>query len=645
MQDLSGMPAFGPVRIEKVSRHPEDRLGGGGSSGSGGRNWLMQGESAARHWAPPQVDAVGLELDFRVMEVPTLARRLETPVRSALLPLRRPLMRPGVGPAKLQLSVQVQGWKFSAPVESALGASAAELGKKAFSAEEHLQAILQPRTEKPTRQKPPAEAVLLKERLLTLLQPPLENWFAGKQIELPFKPFQYQMEGIAFLMPRPGALLADEMGLGKTMQAIVSLRLLLQAGDVRRALIVCPKPLVPNWLNELKLWAPDVPVEVIGGEAVARKVAWTVSKSPVKLVNYELLTRDAELLTDAQTRFDLVILDEAQRIKNEVNKTAEVVRSIERNRSWALTGTPIENRPADLINIWKFVHPGELPSDTPVKELARLTRDSILRRVKEEVMKDMPPKLIRDFPLELAPAQREAYELAEKEGIVHLNDLGETITVQHVFELVMRLKQICNFDPRTGQSAKLDQLQADMAEVAESGRKAIIFSQWVEPLEILAGQLREFGPLLYHGKVPQRERQNVLQSFKEDPDKHVILMSYGTGSVGLNLQFSNYVFLFDRWWNPAVEDQAINRAHRIGQKSTVFVKRFVTQNTIECRICEVLEHKRQLFESIIAQNGPPLSMGLTEEEIFGLFRLKPKAKKGPATVSPNRISQGLEDRC
>jgi len=223
-------------------------------------------------------------------------------------------------------------------------------------------------------------------------------------------------------------------------------------------------------------------------------------------------------------------------------------------------------------------------------------------------MKDLPPKQVHDVYLELAPGQREAYDLAEKEGIVHLNDLGDTITVQHVFELVMRLKQICNFDPRTRQSAKLDQLTSDMAEVAESGRKAIIFSQWVEPLEVLAQHLKEFGPLLYHGKVPHSQRQNVLADFKNDPTKHVILMSYGTGSVGLNLQFANYVFLFDRWWNPAVEDQAINRAHRIGQKSTVFVKRFVTENTIECRICEVLEHKRRLFEEIIAQNGPPASL-------------------------------------
>ena len=194
-----------------------------------------------------------------------------------------------------------------------------------------------------------------------------------------------------------------------------------------------------------------------------------------------------------------------------------------------------------------------------------------------------PPELSGTRP-DLTPAQREAYDRAEREGVVPLNALGETITVQHVFELVMRLKQICNFDPLTGESAKLERLLADMEEVAASGRKALVFSQWVEPLQVLAAALAPYNPLQYHGKVPQSERTPTLDRFRSDPDRHVLLMTYGCGSVGLNLQFTNYVFLFDRWWNPAIEDQAINRAHRLGQKETVFVKRFICQNTIEGRM-------------------------------------------------------------
>jgi SNF2 family DNA or RNA helicase len=326
-------------------------------------------------------------------------------------------------------------------------------------------------------------------------------------------------------------------------------------------------------------------------------------------------------------RFDVVVLDEAQRIKNRDSKTAQVVRALHRDRSWALTGTPIENKPDDLVNLFAFIDPDRIPPETPAKRLPHFTGDCILRRTKDDVLTDLPPKTVRDAYLELTPAQRDAYVLAEKEGIVRLNALGDTVSVQHVFELVMRLKQICNFDPLTGHSAKLEQLQADLAEVADSGRKAIVFSQWVEPLEFLAEALRSVGPLQFHGRVPAGQRQAVLDQFKRDPTKHVILMSYGTGSVGLNLQFTNYVFLFDRWWNPAVEDQAINRAHRIGQKEPVFVTRFVTQNTIEGRIAEVLERKRQLFNELIEQNGPPPSLGLTEEEVFGLFDIQARPRR------------------
>src|SRR5205823_150997 len=446
-----------------------------------------------------------------------------------------------------------------------------------------------------TRILPTGDTLLFKDRLLYLLQPPVESMFVGKREAVPFPPYPYQLEGIAFLMPRHSALLADEMGLGKTIQTILALRLLLQAGLVRRALLVCPKPLVFNWCRELRSWAEDLPFEVIGGSLAARRAAWRVSSAPLKIVNYEVLTRDAEVVDDDGVYFDLVILDEAQRIKNRESKTSQATRCLRRSRSWALTGTPIENRPEDLVNLFAFLDEGRIPADAPSSDLPRLTADCILRRVKEEVMADMPPKIVQDVVLELTPAQRAAYDRAESEGIVHLNELGDTVTVQHIFELVMRLKQICNFDPLTGQSAKLEQLLADMAEVADSGRKAIVFSQWVEPLDVIARALAPVGPLLYHGKVPHRERQPLLERFKSDPSKHVILMSYGTGSVGLNLQFTNYVFLFDRWWNPAVEDQAINRAHRIGQRQPVFVTRFVTPETIEGRIAEVLEKKRQLF--------------------------------------------------
>jgi SNF2 family DNA or RNA helicase len=583
----------------------------------------------------PGVQPIDLGLAVEAVVPPRFQRGLQVGVREARLLTAPPWVRT-LG--KLQLEVSTVGWRFPAPPESSPSQPQPvqpELGQGLQTLPLPQQPVagalgLSEKDKKTTRLKPPGEVAVFKDRLLYLLQPPLENLFAGKQIKLPFQPFKYQVEGIAFLMPRHSALLADEMGLGKTAQTIVALRLLFHAGLVRNCLLICPKPLVNNWSRELRSWAEDLPFEVITGDTQTRRASWLVSNCPLKLVNYEILTRDADLLADDRLRFDIVVLDEAQRIKNRGSKTAEVVCGIKRGRSWALTGTPIENKPEDLVNIFAFVDPDRIPPDTPPKRLPHFTSECVLRRVKEEVMKDMPPKIIRDAVLELTPAQRAAYDLAEKDGVIQLNALGDTITVQHVFELVMRLKQICNFDPLTGQSAKLEQLLADMQEVAESGRKAIVFSQWVEPLAFLAEALAPFGVLQFHGRVPTSQRQGVLDQFKSDPTKHVILMTYGTGSVGLNLQFTNYVFLFDRWWNPAVEDQAINRAHRIGQKSQVVVTRFISQETIEGRIAEVLERKRQLFNELIEQNGPPPSLGLNEEEIFGLFDIRVRPRRAAA---------------
>jgi SNF2 family DNA or RNA helicase len=561
---------------------------------------------------------VDLSLPFEVTSLYGPEAEWTVGIKEARLLTSTPWVR-SLGP--MRFTVKTEGWKFPVPRGEMTGPPPKP------PAPPSPPPANRPQRKAATRIQPTSDTVLFKDRLLYLLQPPIEQMFVGRQMTVPFPPYPYQLEGIAFLMPRHAALLADEMGLGKTVQAILALRLLLQAGLVRRALLVCPKPLVFNWCRELRGWAEDLPFEVIGGDLAARRAAWRVSSAPFKIVNYEVLTRDADLVCDGTIHFDLVILDEAQRVKNRESKTAHAVRSLRRSRSWALTGTPIENKPEDLINLFAFLDAGRIPPETPAKMLPQLTADCILRRTKDDVLDDVPPKTIRDAFLELTPAQRAAYDLAETEGIVHLNELGDTVSVQHVFELVMRLKQICNFDPRTGESAKLERLLADVAEVAESGRKAIVFSQWVEPLEVLARALAPFGPLQYHGRVPSAQRVPVLDRFKNDPDSHVLLMSYGTGSVGLNLQFANYVFLFDRWWNPAVEDQAINRAHRLGQKQPVFVTRFISQDTIEGRIAEVLDRKRQIFEELISSNGPPSRLGFSEEEIFGLFDIRARPRR------------------
>jgi len=487
---------------------------------------------------------------------------------------------------------------------------------------------------KMTRMRPPGDLVKLEDRLYYVLQPPLETLIQSAKLTFPFQPFPYQFEGVAFLFSRAAAILADEMGLGKTMQAITTIRMLLLSGELQTVLLICPKPLVTNWVREFRQWAPEVPVAVIEGDQTKRAWVWNHPQAPVKIANYELMMRDRSLLETSdfdtenagdfappQLHFDLVVLDEAQRIKNRNSTTSEIVRSISRTRSWALTGTPIENSTDDLVSIFEFLSPGYLNNDMPLKTMSHASRDYILRRTKDKVLTEMPPKMFRDAELDLTAEQISTYRIAEEEGVISLTEMGDEITIQHVFELVLRLKQICNFDPLTGASCKLERLEADLEEVAASGQKAIVFSQWVDTLDKISSKLERFSPLHYHGRIPSKQRDSVIERFKNDPKHTVILMSYGAGAVGLNLQFCHYVFLFDRWWNPAVEDQAINRAHRLGVKGTVTVSRMMAMNTIEQRIHNVLEEKRALINTLFAETGQPKSLGLTQKEIFGLFNL------------------------
>src|SRR5262249_13796934 len=282
-------------------------------------------------------------LALTIETLPGSDRPLLVNVREVPLLAKTPWVR-ALG--KLAMEVTTQGWRFPTPVELK-----DEVGRKKENDKpaDSALALHPPSLHKQrTRLQPPGDMLLFKDRLLYLLQPALEDIFAGKQVRLPFQPYPYQIKGIAFLMPRHAALLADEMGLGKTAQVIIALRLLFQSGLIRQALLVCPKPLVVNWTRELKLWANDLPYEVIGGDAATRRAQWFASKCPVKLVNYELLTRDEEFVCDPEIHFDIVVLDEAQRIKNRDGKTARIVRSIARDRSWAMSGTPIENRVDDL---------------------------------------------------------------------------------------------------------------------------------------------------------------------------------------------------------------------------------------------------------------------------------------------------------
>lgn len=574
------------------------------------------------HWhAPPPPETYGVDLTFQV-------RKCGGAVTMAAPDCRRPLDISHDWPRVVSIpiarpSVKTRCFRFTEPEAAGI------LLKEDATAGQAGSGTQTPPGEGErghTRIKPPSDIIKLSDRLAYILQPSLESLLDESSLAFPHRPFPFQFEGVAFLYPRQTAILADEMGLGKTMQAITAIRLLLRRGELGNVLLICPKPLVTNWLREFEQWAPEVPVMAIEGDHAKRNWQWGLSDVPVRIANYEAVLRDLNDCADGP-HFDLVVLDESQRIKNRASSTSQVVCSISRRRSWALTGTPVENSVDDLLGIFEFLAPGFLSPEMTPRSIGRSIGEYILRRTKDEVLSDLPPKLVHDAPLDLTPQQRESYRMAEEKGVVRLTEMGKSAAIQHVFELVLRLKQICNFDSATGASAKYERLEADLEEIAQSGRKAIVFSQWVSTLRILARRLERFGPLEYHGQIPSGRRDGVIQQFREDPSKHVILMSYGAGGVGLNLQFVNYVFLFDRWWNPAVEDQAINRAHRIGVAGPVNVTRFIVANTIEERIDAILKEKRELFDTIFSGTEDRRKLGLTQEELFGLFELKCPAGK------------------
>jgi superfamily II DNA or RNA helicase len=489
---------------------------------------------------------------------------------------------------------------------------------------------------------PPLGTSSLEERLRLLLTPPIHEILSDPQLCLPEKPYPYQTMGIKWLYDRQYALLADEMGLGKTMQAIIAARLLYREGLINQVLIVCPKTLIPNWQTELRMWWPQVSSNISVADSDRQ---WFLrlgtSRIVVKIINYEALAREADWLKTQKFSHDLIIIDEAQRIKNPGRKTALAVKALRGQRRWALTGTPLENKADDLVSVFEFLKRGVLRYGSSNDTIREAISPHLLRRKTEEVLPDLPEKIEQDIEVELEGDQREAYVRAETEGVVELNAKGDKVTITHVFALITKLRQICNFEPVSGESSKVALLCEDIEEIVESDRKALVFSQFVAEDFGIARisrilKERQWGPLELHGRIPQGSRTAVVKKFTTDQESKVLLLNYAVGGVGLNLQAANYVYLFDRWWNPAVEDQAVKRAHRIGQKSKVFVRRFFCKDTIEERILKKLMEKRRLFSHIIDEGRPDQSMGLSEEEIFSLFNLKirPRVPSKPSTPVP-----------
>ena len=446
------------------------------------------------------------------------------------------------------------------------------------------------------------------------------------------QPFDYQVEGIRMLISNEALLLADDMGLGKTFQALAALRIMFFQKKIEHVLIVVPASLIIHWRREIRLLAPELLISTVHGTLDERVSKWR-ARAHIFLTSYETLRSD---LTDNPLSpprrhvWDVMVLDEAQKIKNRDAEISRKCKLLPRKRAWSLTGTPLENKPDDLASILEFTRVmkdgDKLFPIYPGLHMHRIQQNLQLRRKKCEVLKDLPPKTISTIPLRLNPGQRQTYDRAELEGVLQLKEKGPAVRIENVLELIMRLKQICNFCPRTRESSKMDDIEERIGILAEEGHKALIFSQFVDDnygVAAIAQRLKHYRVKTYTGALDSQQKERVIDTFKADPECRALILSLRAGGQGLNLQEATYVFHFDRWWNPAVEAQAEDRVHRIGQTFPVHVYRYTCENTIEERIETVLAEKRQIFKELVDDVSIPIESKLTEKEIFGLFGLTP----------------------
>lgn len=438
---------------------------------------------------------------------------------------------------------------------------------------------------------------------------------AEAMLNVPAKLHNYQWEGVAFLYRSRAALLADEMGLGKTVQASVALALLMNArNEVNRALIVTPAALTVNWMSELAVWAPSLTVRRVQGNSRDRQ-AFYLLPIPVLVCSYEQVRQDGldGIPSDA---FDIVILDEAQRIKNRHSATALACRLLPRKHAWALSATPLENDTRDVASILKFLDPS-IPSDLSGPQLSAQLEAMMLRRRKTEVRGELPPVLVQDLELELTAPQRARYdELWANRRTAAASDAQDAGVV--LLGLITRLKIVCNLDADANASSKLDGLR-EICDAAGQRARILVFSQFVETLKWISARIDLRSDLLT-GAMSEQERQAAVEHFKLRSAPRVLFVSLRAGGVGLNLGEATHVVVFDRWWNPAVEIQAIHRAHRFTREEPLHVVRFMVSDTIEERIAAILDRKENLFEDVV-ETPETRAQGFTLQELMQMLEL------------------------
>lgn len=442
----------------------------------------------------------------------------------------------------------------------------------------------------------------------------------------------YQERGVAWLGFLRGAgmggVLADDMGLGKTLQTIAA----LPAAGAGRSLVVAPKSVLHNWASELARFRPSLKVAVFHGAGRALD-----PHADVTLTTYGLLRSDVEAL--AAVRFSVVVLDEAQAIKNDSSQSARAAYKLDAELKLALTGTPVENRLGELWSLFRFAVPGLLGArgtfearyERPIEagdaqameKLRARIRPFLLRRTKDVVAPELPPKTEAHLFVELEPDERAVYDAvraATKADLVKRLDEGASTLA--VLEALLRLRQAsCHSALVPGQraetSSKLERLGDALEELAGEGRRALVFSQWVTLLDLVEPHLARRGLTWTRLDGSTKDRKAVVDEFQAPGGPMVMLVSLKAGGVGLNLTAAEAVFLLDPWWNPAVEEQAADRAHRIGQDKPVIVYRMVAKDTVEERMLALADKKRALASAALGEGGRAET--LTREDLLALL--------------------------
>jgi superfamily II DNA or RNA helicase len=440
----------------------------------------------------------------------------------------------------------------------------------------------------------------------------------------------YQREGLRFLRRlaalQAGGVLADDMGLGKTLQAIA---LLVERAPLGPQLVVAPTSVVPNWRAELARFAPGLVVRPLadeprGGQSPAAHPSW--GPGDVVVGSYGLVTRDEGAL--AETRFATLVLDEAQNLKNANSQRAQAVRSLVADVRVALSGTPLENHTGELWSLFSIVTPGLLPTwaefrarfQGPIerdgnverrRDLARLVRPFLLRRTKAEVAPELPPRTDIVVPVELTPVERGRYDGLRRVLSTHASSTSSLPPAQQrivILQALSRLRQLaCHAaldvvgqDLADRPSSKLVALRHLLHAIGANGRRALVFSQFTRLLDLVEPVVADVGlPFVrLDGSTAPEARERAVATF-QGGDVAVFLLSLKAGGVGLNLTAADDVVLLDPWWNPAIEAQATDRAHRIGQTRPVTVHRLVTRDTIEDAVVQMQEKKRALFSALL----------------------------------------------